>query len=108
MFANHFTHLKRISGTVLVVLVISFSAVYHSIVAALRERLSLILVCRKITGLSADAGVGILLLVELVVLWLLVPRLGQRLSLMSTKLKTQSLIRVLVRSGLVIVTFTLI
>lgn len=109
MFVNRFTHLKRISGTVPVVLVISsFSVVHHSLVAALRECLSLILVCGKIIGLCADAGVGILSLVELEVLWLLVPCLRQRLSLMSVELNAQSLIRVLIRRVVNIVTFILI
>lgn len=108
---NRFTHLKEISGTVPVVLIVSsssFSVVHHSVVAALRECLSLVLVCGKIVGLCADAGVGILSLVELVVLWLMAPRLRQRLSLMSVELNTQSLIRVLIRRVAVVVAFILI
>lgn len=109
MFANCFAHLKWISGTVRVVLVISsFSCVHQSIVVALRESLSLILVCGKIIGLCADAGVGILSLAELVVLWLLVPCLRQRLCLMFVELNTQSLIRVLIGRVVAIVTFILI
>lgn len=110
VFANSFTHLKRISGTVPVILVISssISVVHPSIVAALRECLSLILICGKIIGLCADASVGILSLVELVILWLLAPCLRQRLSLMSIELSTQSLIRVLIRRLVVIITVILI
>lgn len=109
MCANRFTHLKRISGTAPTVWVVSssFSTVHHSIVAALRKCWSVILICGKIIGLWADAGVRILSLVELVLLWLLVPCLRQRLSLMSVELNTQSLIRVLVRRAADIVTFIL-
>lgn len=109
VFADRFTHLKRISRTVPVILVISsFSVVHPSIVAALRECLSLILICGKIIGLCTDASVGILSLVELVVLWLLAPCLRQRLSVMSIELSTQSLIRVLIRRLVVIITVILI
>lgn len=110
MFANRVTHLKRIFGTVPVDLVISSSSsiAHYRFVAALGECLRLIFVRGKIIGLCADAGVGILFLVELVVLWRLAPCLGQRLSLMSVELNTQSLIRVLIRRVVVIVTFILI
>lgn len=107
---NRFTHRKRISGIVPMLLVISssFPVVHHSIVTALRELLGLVFVCGKIIGLCADAGVGILSRVELVVLWLRAPRLRQRLTLMPVELNTPSLIRVPIRGVVVIVTFILI
>lgn len=105
---NCFTHLKKISEIAPMVLVISspFSIVYYSIGGALRERLSLIPICGKIIGLCTIAGVGIISLVELVVLWLLLPCL--RLTLISIELNAPSLIRVPIRRVVVIVPFVLV
>lgn len=110
MFVNRFTHRKRISRIVpaLLVISLSFPVVHHSIITALRQPLGLIFVCGKIIGLCADAGVGILSRVELGVLWLLAPRVRQRLTMMPVELNTPSLIRVTIRVVFVIVTFILI
>lgn len=90
------THLKMISRTVVVpvVLVISVSSaiVHHSIIGALRVRFRLVPCCGEIIGLCADTGVWIFFLGELIFLWLLAP--GLKVILMSVDLSIPFLIRV--------------
>lgn len=104
--ATRFIYLKRISGIVPLVLVVSssFPVVHRSVIVALRERLRRVFVCGKLIGLGTNTGVGILSRVELVVMW----RPCLRLDLMSGELNTPSLIRAPIRGVVVIVTFILI
>lgn len=62
-----FIYLKRISGIVPLVVVVSssFAVVHHSVIVALRERLRRVFVCGKPSGLGTNTGVGILSRVEL-------------------------------------------